>query len=176
MFEVVNGGKLHYETFLVALKYGWHVAPIATTDTHGLWRISRHFYRTGVLARELTREQLLKAMRERRVYATFDQNLRLTMWANGRIMGSVLDSEGVDAMKFKIEATDPDEANADDRVTRIELIGKGGAVLASQEFAEHSVSWMPTLAADQPYYFVLVYSAGKTDGPTAYSAPVWREE
>ena len=176
MFEVVNGGKVNYETFLVALKHGWRVAPIATTDTHGLLRISRHFYRTGVLALELTREQLLNAIRERRVYATFDQNLRLTMWGNDRIMGSVLDSEGVDAMKFKIEATDPDEANADDRVTRIELIGKDGAVLASQEFAEHSVTWTPMVAADQPYYFALVYSDDKTDGPTAHSAPVWLEE
>jgi hypothetical protein len=125
---------------------------------------------------ELTREQILNAMLERRVYATFDQNLRLTVWANGRIMGSALDSGGVDAMKFKIEATDPDETNPDDRLTRIELIGEDGDVLASQGFDAHSVTWTPTVAADQPYYFALVYSDDKTDGPTAYSAPVWLEE
>ena len=173
MFEVVNGGRANYKTFLAALNHGWRVAPIAATDTHGLWRIPRHFYRTGVLAPELTREQILKAMQERRVYATFDQNLRLTMRANGQIMGSVLVGKGIEALKFEIEATDPDEANADDRITRIELIGKDGAVLASQDFDAHSVTWEPTAAADQPYYFVLVYSADKTDGPTAYSAPVW---
>ena len=176
MFEVVNGGRANYKTFLAALNRGWRVAPIAATDTHGLWRIPRHFYRTGVLAPELTREEILKAMRERRIYATFDQNLRLTMWAGDKIMGSVLEGKGVEMLQFKIEVTDPDESNADDRITRMELVGKDGAVLAGQDFDDHHVTWAPSAAADQPYYFVLVYAADKTDGPTAYSAPVWLEK
>jgi len=176
MFEVVNGGRANYKTFLAALNHGWRVAPIAATDTHGLWRIDHHFYRTGVLAPKLTRDEILKAMQDRRVYATFDQNLRLTVWANDRIMGSVLAGKDIDQLKFIIEATDSDEANTGDRITKIELVGKNGDVLAAKDFDAHSASWTPTVKADQPYYFALVYAADKTDGPTAYSAPVWLEK
>ena len=70
MFEVINSGNLHYRAFLAALAKGWRIAPIAGNDSHGTWRITRHFYRTGVLAPSLTRDNLMQAMRARRVYCT----------------------------------------------------------------------------------------------------------
>lgn len=174
MFELVNGGgRVRYDAFLAALNKGWRVAPIAATDDHGTWRLTNHFYRTGVLAPSLTRENILQAMRSRRIYCTWDPNLRLTFRANGQIMGSVL--QNPHDLTITVRASDPDLKDAGDRITRIEIAGENGRVLASKDFSAHTVSWNLALKRMEKYLFVQVYCADKTDGPTAYSAPVWIE-
>ncbi len=174
MFEMINSGSAaRYQAYLAALNKGWRVAPIAGTDDHGTWRLTRHFYRTGVLAPSLTRENILQAMKARRVYCTWDPNLRLTLRANGAIMGSVLSKPS--SLSFSIRAADPNVKDANDRVTRIEIVGESGVVMAAREFSTHTVSWNVTVPPTQKYYFAQVYCADKTDGPTAYSAPIWIE-
>ena len=172
MYEMINSKNLHYEGFLAALKKGWRVAPIAGLDNHGTWAITRHEYRTGVLAPSLTRENVVAAMRARRVYATWDTNLRLSFSANGRMMGSVLSEAR--QLSFHVYVHDPDMKDAKDRVTRVEIVGDGALVMA-KDFSSHTVTWNPSCDAKCAYYFVKVYCADKTDGPTAYSAPIWVE-
>lgn len=173
MLEVINSGNLHYDAFLFALNKGWRVAPIAGIDVHSVMRITNpsHLYRTGVLVPSLTRDSILDAMRARRVYATWDQNLKLTMRANGQIMGSVMAMPS--SLSFEIVVSDPDTGDANDRITKIELCGNNGTVLASQNFSAHSVTWNPTATPVAGYYFVRVYAADKTDSAIAYSAPIW---
>jgi len=173
MYEVINSGKPHYEGFIAALEKGWRVAPIAAEDGHGTGRI-KDTYRTGVLATSLTRENLMQAMRARRVYCTWDKNLRLQFIANGRIMGSVLASPT--SLEFTVIVSDPDTSDAGDAIAKIEIVGKKGAAVASKEFASHEVKWTTTCEPKDDYYFVKVYTADKTDGPTAYSAPIWIEK
>ncbi len=172
MYEMING-RLHYEGFLAALNKGWRVAPIAALDNHNLWKVTNHFHRTGVLAPSLTRDNIMQAMRARRVYATWDRNLRLTFRANGEIMGSVL--RDPHDLTITVRANDPDVKDAGDRITRIEIVGVNGKVLRSKDFSAHTVSWNLSLKEMGGYCFVQVYCADKTDGPTAYSAPVWME-
>ena len=171
MFEVINSGNLHYSGFIEALKKSWRVAPIAALDNHGPWRITNHFYRTGVLATSLTREAILDAMRARRVYCTWDKNLRLTLTANGSIMGSVLSKPS--ALAFCVGVADPDTGSANDRITRIEIVGENDVVVASSSFLSHAVTWNVARTPQYKYYYAKVYAADKTDGPTAYSAPIW---
>ena len=173
MYEMINSGKLRYEGFLAALNKGWRVAPIAAEDGHGTGRIASDRYRTGVLAAGLTRENIMQAVRARRVYCTWDKNLRLTFRANGEIMGSVL--ENPHDLTITVRASDPDLKNAKDRITRIEIVGENGKVVRSKDFSAHTVSWNVALKQMEKYYFVQVYTADKTDGPTAYSAPIWIE-
>lgn len=172
MYEMING-KLHYEGFIAALDKGWRVAPIAALDNHDLWKVTNHFYRTGVLVPSLTRENIMRAMRARRVYCTWDRNLRLTFRANGEIMGSVLNNP--QGLTIGVRATDPDLKDAKDRITRIEIVGENGRVVRSKDFSAHTVSWNLSLKQMGKYFFVQVHCADKTDGPTAYSAPIWIE-
>ena len=167
MFEVINSGKLHYGSYLVALNKGWRVAPIAGNDSHGTWRIGPHKYRTGVLAPSLMRDNLMQAMRARRVYCTWDKNLKLSFTANGRIMGSVLQDPS--SLAFSITASDPDTGDPDDRITKIEIVGDNGELVGSKEFSAHSVTWNATYAPRYKYCFVKVYTADKADGPAAYA-------
>lgn len=173
MYEVINSGKLHYPGFLAALKKGWRVAPIAGEDGHGTGRIKKCDYRTGVLATSLTRENLLQAMRARRVYCTWDKDLQLSFSANGSIMGFVIAKPT--ALNLHIVADDPDTTDANDHITKIEIIGEDGVIVESKDFSAHTATWDLTLSPKYKYYFVQVYCADKTDGPTAYSAPIWIE-
>lgn len=173
MFEIINSGNLIYDAYLFALNKGWRVAPIAGIDVHSVMRITNpsHLYRTGVLVTSLTRDNILDAMRARRVYATWDQNLRLTVRANGQIMGSVMPTPS--SLTFEISASDPDTSDANDRITKLELVGNNGAVLATQNFSAHSVTWNPSVTPAAGYYFVRVHAADKTDSAVAYSSPIW---
>lgn len=173
MYEVINNGKLHYDGFIAALEKGWRVAPIAGQDGHGTRRIKSDPSRTGVLATSLTRENIMQAMRARRVYCTLDSNLRLVFSANGQILGSVLESPS--SLELRVNVSDSDVQDAGDAITRIEIVGDKGAVIASKDFSAHVVTWSTTCEAAWRYCFVKVYTADKTDGPTAYSAPVWIE-
>ena len=173
MFEMINSGKPHYDGFLAALNKGWRVAPIGAQDGHGTWPITNHLYRTGVLAPSLTRKNILQAIRARRVYCTWDSNLQVTFRANGEIMGSVLTKPS--RLSFSIRVTDPDMKDANDHITRIEIVGENGVLVGAKDFSKHTVTWNPTFSPEHKYYFVKVYSADKTDGPTAYSAPIWIE-
>jgi len=175
MFELFSGNsKARSEAYLAALNKGWRVAPIASLDAHGTHMIAQKQYRTGVLAPSLTRENIMQAMRARRVYATWDSNLRLTFRANGEIMGSVLSNPT--SLSCTIRVTDPDMSDTNDRVTKIEIVGENGSLIRAKEFSAHTVSWNVSLVPTQKYYLVQIYTADKTDGPTACSAPIWIED
>jgi len=171
MFELINSGKLRYPGYLAALEKGWRVAPIAGQDGHGTWRIARHDYRTGVLATSLTRENLMQAMRARRVYCTWDKNLRVFFSVNGSPMGSVLAKPA--SLDVRIDVYDPDTGSAGDRITKVEIVGDKDVLVKSREFSSHTAAWSLTLQPKHSYYFLKIYCADKKDGPTAYSAPIW---
>ena len=73
-----------WDSYLLALEQGWHVAPT----------VSRHSCdgtgtaRTVVLAKELTEQDLYEAMTSCRVYASLDSDLRILYTLSGSIMGS----------------------------------------------------------------------------------------
>jgi hypothetical protein len=109
----------------------------------------------------------MQAMRARRVYCTWDKNLKLSFTANGRIMGSVL--KDPTSLAFSITASEPDTGDPDDRITKIEIVGDNGELVGSKEFLAHSVTWNATYAPRYKCYFVKVYTADKADGPAAYA-------
>ncbi len=181
LLEVINSNKnIHYEGFLAALDHGWKVSPVCGNDNHGYSGIANHTSRTFVLATSRTRAALLEAMRQRRTYATLEQNLQCRYTVNGAVMGSTLTRP--DALQFDIAISDPDTTEPKDRITKIDLITDGGAV--AETFAPapgHDVRWQPTLRnAVNKYYFVRVWNAGggdlaaaKPEQPVAWLAPIW---
>lgn len=173
LIEVANGsgpikGKHYmqcYDFYYKALDKGWHVAPTINQDNHGEnWGIANDV-RTVVLAPFLNRDEIFKAIKERRVYATEDKNLKLMYTANGRIMGSILEKPA--DIEINIRVTDGDEK---DKVARIEVISKGGTVVKSKFFESNDIRWSFKLNPVNRYYYVKVIQA---DGDFAFSAPIW---
>ena len=133
LIEVGNGSlNSNYldttDYYYKALDYGWHLAPVNSQDNHAAnWGDSDNL--TAVIAENASEEAFYDAMRARRVYSTETRNLRLEVYANGQIMGSILDAGAGDTISFDIKASDPEE-----KISKIELISNGGKVIASKNF------------------------------------------
>jgi hypothetical protein len=182
MLEVINSNnKIHEAGFIAALDHGWKVGPIVGNDNHGLTGPTRQHSRTFVLATALTKRTLLEAMQHRRTYASLEGNLQARYRVNGAIMGSTL--AGPSSFRFAIDVSDPDAGDPQDRITRVDIVKNGGAVVDSYTPtpAATSVHWAPTVEdASATYFFVRVFKAGGGDAPgadaakpIAWLAPVW---
>ena len=157
-----EGGESFYSYYIQALDCGWHVAPTVGQDNHhGNWG-EDGLSRTAVLAKSLSEEALYEAMGARRVYATQDADLYIDYRLNGTLMGSVMGAaEGLEASVVLDDPTDGPEA-------AVEVIGTGGAVLASGDTSD-GVLTLP-VPDGYPYYFLRVT---QPDGDVAVTAPVW---
>src|SRR3546814_18202748 len=71
--------------------------------------------------------------------------------------------------RFDIVISDPDTDNPDDRITQIDIVTKGGAVVETfRPTPAHSVRWSPKLKdLKNSWFFVRVWNAGGGDESTA---------
>lgn len=100
--------------FFRYLNLGFHVAPTADQDNHrATWGTITNA-RTAVVADELTKPALLRAMKARHVYATEDRNLRVICRVNGQLCGERLNTVPPVGTELQIELTirDDDEPAA----------------------------------------------------------------
>lgn len=154
-----------YEYYTRALDKGWHLAPTNNQDNHlGNWGDS-NTARTVVLADSLTRDDIYDAMRDMRVYATEDNDLRITYTLNGEDMGTILD-EKPDSVDIKVDLQDPDN----EALGKVSVISNGGRVVASQTLTTSQDTVEFNLAPDYSYYYIRVDEADKD---IAVTAPVW---
>src|SRR5450830_205902 len=174
LVEVGNGeGVVHqagyfpsYQYYQMALDKGWHVAPSNNQDNHkGNWMFANDA-RTVVLAPELTRDAIFEAIRQKRVYATEDKDLRVTYYLNGAVMGSSLDNPST--LDFSITFGD---AETTDIITKVSVIANGGVVVASTNPNTNQGTWNFTMPTD-PYSFYYV-RIDQADTDVAVTAPVW---
>lgn len=154
-----------YEYYTRALDKGWHLAPTNNQDNHkGLWG-DANTARSVVLADSLTREDIFDAMRDMRVYATEDNNLRINYTLNGEYMGTVF-AEKPDAVNIKVVLEDPDN----EALGKVSVISNGGRVVASETLTSSKETLEFSLPPDYSYYYIRVDEA---DHDIAVTAPVW---
>jgi len=182
MLEVINSNnRIHYSAFIKALDKGWKVSPVCGNDNHGFGGITAHTSRTFVLATDKSKVAILDAMKNRRTYASLDNNIQCRYTVNGKIMGSTLDGDKV--FKFDISISDPDTNNPKNKITKIDIVKDNGEVVKSYEITnpDYTVQWSPVIDdVSNKYFFVRIYNAGGGDAPKAdaqkpiaWLAPVW---
>jgi hypothetical protein len=165
MLEVINSNKnVHYPAFINALDAGWKVSPVAGNDNHGLGGITTQKARTFVLATQRTKVAILDAMKNRRTYASFDQNIKCRYTVNGQVMGSTL-TDKAEVFKFEINISEPDTDNPRGMITKIDIVKDSGIVVESYSPApSYSVRWSPTIKdSNNKYFFIRVWNAGGSD-------------
>ncbi len=161
-----EGGFTAYQYYTKALDKGWHLAPSNNQNNHnGNWG-TENGHRTVVLAKELTETAIFEAVRNYRVYATEDADLKILYSLNGTLMGSTMgETAGLTA---QVHLEDPTDAG----LCLVEIITDGGQVAAS---AEAETSWVD-LSLDVPdggsYCYLHIT---QPDGDVAVTAPVWLE-
>jgi hypothetical protein len=196
LIEVINGpalrnvdtehgetafGDVEPEFYFTYLNMGLHLAPTGDQDNHYRTWGTINENRTVVLAPELTRTAILRAMQERRVYASEDMDLKVLFTVNGNIMGSIrprLQSGAAAAIRVGI--SDTDEPNSRYRVDLYYDSGPGGPpaqIIDTRTVSNNSnvtINHMPINRGG--YYFVVVTGLlGANKDYMAWTAPVWFE-
>lgn len=168
MQEIGNNAQRYttYEpSFAQSNMAGWRVAPTNNSDHHQARWGSQSTARTGLVAPALTENDLLAAMRARRVFATEDSNLAVALRVNGAWMGSSLTATG--PLSLTVDMVDPDP----EPLTL--FLYDSNLPLATIPMASSTGQWTTTVKARPGHFFwVKVVQA---DGQTAYTAPVWIE-
>lgn len=142
------------------LRYGF----VANSDSHkghvGLNGV------TAVFARVLTREAIIEAYRERRVYGTTNARLRLVFCANGRLMGSTVANSPRKRIMIDVTGESP--------LKKVELFrGPARHTLYVPDGGAHT--FRTEVNIDDPaggYWYV---RATQLDNHIAWSSPVWFE-
>jgi hypothetical protein len=182
MLEVINGNsRIHYDAFVRALDKGWKVSSVCGLDNHGFWGISHHTSATFVLATNKTKVAILDAMSHRRTYAAMVTTLDCRYTVNGKIMGSTLARPA--GFAFDISITDTATKNSKHKITKIDIVKDGGAVVATHQLdpPAFSVRWKPMLNdTTNKFFFIRVWNVSggdapgaKPETPVAWLAPVW---
>lgn len=165
LLEVGAEGSFRaYGAYTRALDAGWHLAPSNNQSNHnGNWG-SASGARTVVLARELTENAIYDAVRNYRVYATEDPDLKIEYRLNEEIMGSTM--KQAPSLRADILAAD----GSGQAIGRVEVVTDGGKVAASREIPEASGEYALDVPTGGSYYYLRILRDGEI---TAVTAPVW---
>lgn len=171
MLEIYSNDQGRMESaYQLALDRNWKICPAANSDTHTANWILGYETRAAVLAKDLTRESIYDAWRNRRCYATENRNLRISYQINGYPMGSSIPLASRYTALLQVE--DPDTQLADEKIRTIELVTNRGAIVASRRFDGHKVEWTNPIAStgSSAYYYARITNE---KGQMAWTAPIW---
>jgi len=164
-----------------ALDKGWKLAFFGNQDNHqGMWGNQQNtndggaIYLTGVLADNLTKDEVLDALRARRFFCQEEDppgdRIKLWFWANGHDMGSTFETPG--AVTFTAHA---EAVNGVSLFNRGELF-RDGVLLDSQVLIDTTIDYEyeDVIAEGESHYYYL--RVRQVDGDFAWSAPVWVQQ
>lgn len=149
------------------LNKGHRFGFIACSDSHGLlWHHGecrkRDPFRTGltgVLAKECTREAILRAIRKRRCYATSGAKILLDVRAGKHPMGSEIEVSGPTEVRASAQGVDD--------LLKLEFVGPQGTL--AETLAEGPTATL-TATIDTAYVYARVT---QVDGEMAWSSPIF---
>ena len=173
LLEVGNGSnkdisknKRAHNMYQKALDKGWHIAPTCNQDNHKMDFGIANEYRTVVLSTDLTKEALYDGLRNMRVYATEDKNLKIDYTINDSHLGSTLNKPS--KLNFSICAVDND---FNDKINEIQVISNEGKIIKSKKFNSNLAKLEFNLKSNtNTFYYVKVIQNGDKISVTA---PIW---
>ncbi len=167
-----NPSSSTYESYYHSLlRVGYHVAPSAEQDNHYTNFGMSNQQRTVVLAQSLTRENILSSLRNRRAYASEDNNIKVRFEVEQQLMGDIFSVESPFQIRVKIS-----DATPNDNVSRIEIrhgipgSGVNPTVLVSATNVDSLIYTVNQAHGTTYYYYVYVIQA---DGHKIWTAPMW---
>jgi hypothetical protein len=185
LIEVVTGPAFgHFENkrrwrgnpdgYFRQLNRGLRVGPCAGSDNHYQnWGTSSPA-RTGVWATSLAPGELLSALRERRTFATEDENLEVWLDVQGAAMGTAL-TTGASRVRASLTLRDLDEPRARYQIRwLVDKDGIGGdeaTVVLEAEGAAGEVA--ADLEVPEAPSYLLAHVVQLGDEDSAWTAPVW---
>jgi hypothetical protein len=156
-----DNNKSYYDE---ANSKGWKLGALGSGDNHyGTWGTA-YPNRMAVLANNLTRSDLLKAIRDRRFYATLDKNIALSFKIGGMEMGSTITPGNY---SVRIEAADGDG----EVFNQIILYNQDHNIEYQWTLNTSTVDVSANISVESgDYYYIKIR---ENDGDEAISSPIW---
>lgn len=155
-----------YDMYQLALDKGWHVAPTCNQDNHRVNFGIANEFRTVVLCSELTKDALYDALKNMRVYASEDKNLKVDYTINNLPMGSKITK--CSRLNFYISAVDNDK---NDKIKEIQVISNKGKIIKSKNFDSNIARLEFSMKSNKnSFYYVKIIQDNKK---TSVTSPIW---
>lgn len=146
-----------------AIKKDWYIGAWGGTDNHtGNWGGNTN-YRCAVLAKQLSRESIFEAIKERRFFSTADRNFKLFFKCNGSHMGSKIPA-GI--LNFNIKASD----GSGEKISKITLFKNGYAIQQWDPNSSNPNISVVKNGISGDYFYVIVK---QSDNNEAISSPIY---
>ena len=156
-----------YQYYDRALDKGWYVAPTNNQDNHKMNWGDSNTARTVILADTLDEDNVYDALRNRRVYASEDNDIEVYYTLDNHIMGTILDEDSVgETISIEVDIKDP----TDSKIGTVQIISNGGIVSAQKVVETNQAKVEFELPVNYSYYYVKIIQA---DGDIIVTAPVW---
>ena len=159
----------YFDRYLDLLAKGYHVAPAIDHDNHYINFGRSQTGRTVIIVDSLSRDEIFRAMRNHRFYASDDWNAKVKFTVNGYPMGSICGSQT--APEIRVEINDPDNEKVSSIKLWYGIPGNGLRAAVLQTFTNADTALHTHLL---PYSSVYYYFAEITqaDGDRIWTAPV----
>ena len=164
----INKNRLAFDEYQKSLDLGWHLGPTSNQDNHITnWGVANEF-RTVVLCTDLNEGAFYDSLKNMRVYATQDKNIKIDYTINDEIMGSTI--KNASNLYFNISVIDND---IKDKIKKIDVISNNGKIIASKDFNSNLAKLEFKLNnLKNSYYYVKVY---QNNNKVSVTAPIWIE-
>ena len=155
-----------HDYYQLALDNGWHIAPSANQDNHRVDFGIANEFRTVILSTDLTKDALYDGIRNLRVYATEDKNIKIDYTINNCQLGSTLLNPS--KLNFSVSIVDND---LNDIIREIQIISNKGEIIKQENFASNLAKLDFTLdnTKDAFYYVKVIQNNDKI----SVTAPIW---
>ena len=157
-----------HDMYQLALDNGWHLAPTANQDNHRVDFGIANEFRTVILATDLNKDALYDSLRNMRVYATEDKNIKIGYSINNLPMGSTI--KNTSKLNFNISAIDSDYI---DKINEIQVISNKGEIIKSKKFNSNLAKLEFSLKSKKnKFYYIKVI---QNNDKISVTSPIWVE-
>lgn len=176
LIEVGNGGDraqnlVHERMYSVGLDCGLKLSPVSTSDWHGpKWGATSLRGKTIVLSPKKSKEMFIDAIKNNRVYATENGNVKLWYTVNDSIVASTLDL--TDTYKFHVEVSHFNKPCDTEKIVLVEVVSDYGKTVKTLNVdpKEENVLDFEVKSDTARYFYLKLTSA---EGDRTWSSPVW---
>lgn len=164
-----NRDVLNLDDYKEALNNGWHISPIACEYNEYPNVDVAKYIRTTVLCENLSKSEIIDAIKNRRIYVSEDDNVDVYYSLNKMPMGSIIQSPSY--IRIIVSAINNDEL---DKIKKIEILSNDDEIVYEQEFNSNYAKIDFTLKppAKNAYYFAVITEQSNKKSITS---PIWVE-
>ncbi|MCU0350686.1 MAG: CehA/McbA family metallohydrolase [Flavobacterium sp.] len=175
----LNASRPKEDIYRKFLSLGFRVAPTADQDNHQKNWGNATNARTAAVTTDLTKTNILEAMRKRHIYATEDPTLKIIIKVNNRLCGDIispLPEVGELNIFYQIEDKDEKNAQYEIEVWRGKIGGQLAKVVSSVNHNGNGNGIIEDVAFSgepQFFFFKVIQRNESNEINRAWTSPVW---